>query len=50
MKKEELYNIKTSVYLNRTLYDEISELSERTNKGFNATMRMLLESALKDRK
>lgn len=48
MSKEERYNIKQTVYLNRTLDNSIRELSKRMDIGFNAAVRYLLEKALKD--
>ena len=46
---KERFNIKQTIYLNRTLDNKIFKLCEKKNQGFNTTVRELLEEALKDK-
>lgn len=46
--KKARYNIKETIYLNLELSNAISEICERNEMGFNATIRYLLNNALQD--
>lgn len=45
---EERFNIKQTIYLNRTLDDEISEFCKNNDMGFNSAIRYLLQKALQE--
>ena len=47
MSKKERFNVKETIYLSRNLADAIDNVSESRNMGFNATVRYLLEKALR---
>lgn len=46
MSKRERFNIKETIYLNRTLADALSDVGEARDMNFNQTVRYLLEKAL----
>ena len=46
MSKRERFNIKETIYLNRTLSDALSDVGEARDMNFNQTVRYLLEKAL----